>query len=119
MTDQIFIFILLIHWLADFALQTHKQAINKSTDWVYLTFHVATYSLCWLLAGYALFGVWSTAIAIFNITFISHWITDYCTSRIGKLFWDKKDLHNGFVIVGFDQILHLIQLYYTIQYFIQ
>jgi putative Mn2+ efflux pump MntP len=117
-TFEIFLYILFVHFLADFALQTHEQATKKSTDWIYLTFHVITYSLCWLIASYILFGVFSTALAIFVITFFAHWITDYCTSRIGKIFWDKNDYHNGFVVVGFDQILHYIQLFLTIGYFL-
>ena len=43
-----------------------------------------------------------------------HWVTDFLTSRIGKPFWDKGDFHNGFVVVGFDQVLHYIQLVATL-----
>jgi hypothetical protein len=47
------------------------------------------------------------------ITFVAHFITDYATSRIGKPFWEKKDYHTGFVVVGADQVLHYLQLIYT------
>jgi hypothetical protein len=40
-----------------------------------------------------------------------HFATDYVTSRIAKVFFDSGDYHNGFVVVGFDQILHYIQLF--------
>ena len=55
----------------------------------------------------------------FPITFISHTITDYFTSRIvSKRF---KDGHLGsaipnlgaFTVIGFDQVLHYIQLFTT------
>jgi hypothetical protein len=116
MTDKIFIFILLIHFLADFALQTNNQAIKKSTDIKYLTFHVLVYSMIWLIASWFLLDVFYLALWFMLITFVCHWITDFLTSRIGKPYWDKGDLHNGFIIVGFDQILHYIQLWFTLKW---
>lgn len=117
-TDLVFIYILLIHFLADFALQTHEQASNKSSSVKWLSYHVGTYSVIWTLAATILFGDLSLGLIFGAITFIAHFITDYVTSRIGKKFWDKGDHHNGFVVVGFDQILHYLQLYYTIKLFI-
>lgn len=115
---QLIIFLLFIHFLADFGLQTDDQAVNKSSSGKYLSMHVGVYSLCWLIA----MGIWTgsfiTAIYFANITFVFHFLTDYFTSRISKSFFDKKDFHNGFVIVGFDQLLHYIQLIFTYQYVI-
>jgi len=107
---------MLIHFLADFGLQTNDQAINKSTSSDWLFKHVGVYSLIWLIATIPIFGVWSILFAW--VTFITHFITDYCTSRTGKPFLDKKDLHNGFVVVGFDQMIHFITLYYTFKLFL-
>lgn len=109
--DFVFIYMILIHYLADFGLQTHDQAINKSTSNLWLFRHVGVYSLIWLIATIPIFGIYSIIFAL--ITFICHFITDYITSRIGKPFWEKQDLHNGFGVVGFDQMLHYLQLYYT------
>lgn len=115
--EQLFLFILLIHYLADFGLQTHDQAINKSTSHKWLFYHVGVYSLIWLIASYIYFMDIEKAIHFSLITFVCHYITDYATSRIGKPFWKGgKDLHNGFGVVGFDQILHYIQLYYTFKF---
>lgn len=108
------VFILLIHFLADFGLQTHEQATKKSTSTVWLTYHVAVYSLMWLFASFVYFVDLWTALVFTVVTFIFHWITDFITSRIGKPFWDKGDFHNGFVVVGFDQVLHYIQLVVTL-----
>lgn len=106
------VFILLIHFLGDFGLQTHQQATLKGTSNKFLFFHVAVYSLVWWIAllsyGYAGLEV----ILFVVITFVSHFMTDYLTSRIGKPFWENNDFHNGFVVVGFDQILHYVQLLY-------
>ena len=114
MSFSTFLFILLIHFLADFGLQTHDQATGKSTSTKWLTYHVGVYSIIWLLASWVYYDNFAQAITFATITFILHWITDFLTSRIGKPFWDKQDFHNGFVVVGFDQVLHYIQLVGTI-----
>lgn len=109
---KVVIYILLIHFLADFGLQTHEQATNKSVNGKeeFLFFHVLTYSLTWLLASFMLFdNVWDV-LFFTGITFVGHYCTDYVTSRIGKPFFEKGDYHNGFVVVGADQICHYLQL---------
>jgi len=113
MEINIFIFIILIHFLADFGLQTHQQSQLKSTDSVFLAYHIGVYSLVWLIAIMAMGGSFEVSLIFAIVTFISHFITDYFTSRIGSPFWKKEDYHNGFVVVGFDQILHYIQLILT------
>ena len=118
-TDQLFLFILLIHFLADFGLQTHDQATNKSKSNTWLAYHVGVYSIVWLFAAYVFYGNWYLAAIFAVITFCCHYMTDWATSRIGKPFWEKQDLHNGFVVVGFDQVLHYIQLYYTFEFVTQ
>ena len=112
-SDKIFVFILLIHFLADFGLQTNDQAINKSSSNIFLFYHVGVYSLIWLIASYIIFLNVIMAILFSLITFLFHFGTDWVTSRVGKPFWSKGDYHNGFAVVGFDQLLHYIQLYYT------
>lgn len=113
METNTFIIILIIHFLADFALQTHEQATKKSESRLFLFYHVATYSLMWFFVILGLGYLPILALFFTLITFISHYVTDYVTSRIGKPFWSSGDLHNGFVVVGFDQVLHYIQLIYT------
>lgn len=107
--------ILLIHWVADFHLQTHWQATNKSSNNQALTEHILVYSFIWLsISGFyiALTGNW-LMILFAPFTYISHWTTDYFTSRQVKKRFDKQDYHNGFVWIGFDQILHYTQLFLT------
>jgi hypothetical protein len=110
---NIFIFILVIHFLADFALQTHEQAQKKSESNKWLTYHVTTYSVTWLVSMLFFTNSIPLAISFACITFLCHWATDWATSRIGKPFWKNNDFHNGFVVVGADQVLHYIQLIYT------
>lgn len=113
MTESLLIFMLLIHFLADFGLQTTDQAQKKSVDIIPLAQHVGVYSLVWLIAVLSLSGNITTAFYFALITFVLHYITDYGTSRIASGFFNKGDYHNGFVVIGFDQIMHYLQLYYT------
>lgn len=116
--------ILFIHWLADFVFQTHWQATNKSKNNLALTYHVTTYSLTWILPMAALFciGPYNIIGSIFSglffamLTFIFHWVTDYFTSRLNSKLWARGDVHNFFVSVGFDQVLHYVQLFLVYYY---
>ena len=121
LSNEIICYLLLIHTLADFGLQTDEQAKNKGEGNSFFNrhhfYHVGDYSLVWFLACIATSGL--TAFTIVEsveftiITFICHYTTDWFTSRIGKPFWEKGDLHNGFLVVGLDQLLHFYQLIFT------
>jgi len=119
--------ILLIHWFADFVLQTDKEARNKSKSWKALLSHTVTYSLVWYFImfvisvwGNHLGGPkredlgWSSWMILFPVvTFVCHTITDYFTSRLNSKLHAKGDVHNFFVSIGFDQWLHAVQLILT------
>lgn len=108
--------IILIHWFADFVMQTDWQAKNKSKSNKALTHHVTTYALVWFFVMNLLFVRTNNYVmlAVFPvITFICHWITDYFTSRLNSKLLAKGDTHNFFVSVGFDQVLHYVQLFLT------
>lgn len=84
--------------------------------------HTGTYTLFWMFAGifYIVFGNYgedaNMAImmgkwVIFGlVTFATHTLIDYFTSRATKRYFDAGNYHNGFVVVGLDQILHYAQL---------
>lgn len=123
--ELIVIIVLLIHWVADFVMQSHWQSVNKSKSNKALLSHTVTYSGIWfaalvfLLSPFVddLYSVWiliSRVIAPFvAITLVTHTITDYITSRIVRKYFDAGNFHNGFVVIGIDQILHYLQIYYT------
>lgn len=111
--NTVIIYILMVHFLADFCLQTNDQATMKSTNIPHLFKHVLTYSIVWFFASYVLLSSWLLAVVFASVTFVAHFITDYITSRIGKPLWESKDLHNGFVMVGADQVFHYVQLIFT------
>lgn len=108
-------FVILVHYVADFVLQTNKQAINKSVSNKYLSYHVGTYSAMWFIAMLGFFMRWELALLFSIVTFISHFVTDYFTSRWVKYFREKEDYHNMFVIIGGDQVLHYFQLFLTLK----
>lgn len=118
MTEQLFLMILLIHFLADFGLQTHDQATKKSYDNKALMQHVGVYSIIWFFAVLMYTGSFLISTAFALVTFATHYATDYWTSRISKPFFEKGDFHNGFVVVGFDQMIHYVTLYFTFKMFL-
>ncbi len=119
--------ILIIHFIADFIVQTEWQAQNKSSNIYALIAHVITYSLCWIP-----FVMYYNLHWFVTMTFIIHLITDYFTSRLNKKLIPERqfegvkldgirkysfpygeNFHNFFVGVGFDQLLHYTQLILT------
>lgn len=77
----------IIHWIADFIVQTRWQVNNKSKNNKVLLAHTTTYSLCWLVFM-PWYGFWNTIIFI-AITFVTHTIIDYFTSRGTAYCWSK------------------------------
>lgn len=119
--------IIFVHWVADFVLQTDKQARGKSKNWGDLLSHVLVYTSCWAVPFLLIvflgnnnggpkaeeLGWYFPILWFFPITFICHTITDYFTSRLNTKLWESGQVHNFFVSVGFDQVLHYVQLFLT------
>lgn len=115
--EYIIIQILLIHFLADFGLQTREQAQKKgegnSFENVYLFEHVLNYSLVFFVWFWAQTERFSGALLFFFMTFFTHYLTDWITSRLSKPLFKSENYHDGFVIVGADQLIHTITLIFT------
>ena len=116
----------LLHYVADFELQTDWMAVNKSKHWGALGLHVLIYSAVFAVVFGPLFGL---------ITFITHFITDALTSRWsrrkfpwtpwnknlkGVMFYrddegvDGRSRHRFFSVIGFDQMIHAYTLLATV-----
>lgn len=119
--------ILFIHWLGDFCFQTDEMAKGKSKDMICLLNHTFTYTGVWMgflslfiiINNYIVCASYFVPITILwflPITLVCHTVTDYFTSRLNTKLWEKKDVHNFFVSIGFDQILHYVQLFLTFYY---
>lgn len=94
-----------MHFIGDFVFQTDQMAINKSKNNLWLLAHVLAYSSC-----FALFGLKFLA-----ITFVCHFVTDWFTSRGTSYLWKRERRHWFFVLIGFDQAIHLTTLLLTFQ----
>jgi hypothetical protein len=99
------IFILFIHFIADFVLQTDAMARNKSTSNKFLLNHVAVYTAC--------LGLFGLEFALVNG--VAHFAIDWCTSRLSSKMWKAGRTHDFFVVIGFDQFLHMAILISTIE----
>lgn len=117
----IVLFILFAHWVADFINQTDEMAQNKSTNIYWLSYHVAAYTtmmlfftLVLVLTNGILFDVTPpetfVLVSLWCFIFVTHWVTDFITSKITAKFWKSGNMHNFFIVIGFDQWLHAIQL---------
>lgn len=121
------ILILVAHFIADFVFQPHYIAISKSENVLNLVAHIVIYVFSFFIifasSWYVMFYMFQTTIPaniwlqmtalILIINGILHYIIDYMTSQATKCFWNKKDYHNFFVVIGFDQLLHTGLLIYS------
>lgn len=112
---------LLIHWIGDFVFQTDEQAKGKSTNIIQLLSHTIVYGLT-ILVGISLldlfnvFGAqyWWTVWLFSGIQFVTHTMIDFVTSKINSSLWKQGRTHYFFVSIGFDQFLHLLILFSSI-----
>ncbi len=99
-----FVALLGVHWIADFVLQTHWQASNKSKNLIALGRHVGIYTITLCFGAGILFGPFGIGFALVNGAL--HFATDFFTSKWTSALYAKQDWHNFFVVVGLDQLIH-------------
>lgn len=99
----IILLILVIHFLADFVLQSDWMAHNKAKDWKVLSAHVVVYTVCLSPFGFA-FSL---------INGLLHFVTDAISSRATAYLWQKQERHWFFVVIGLDQLVHYTCLFGT------
>lgn len=116
---NVFILIVVMHWIVDFIFQAEKWSLGKSKSWLPLLKHTTVYSSLWLIPVWVMTENLINSLLFVGVTFIAHTITDYFTSRIVS----KKFANNyygspipnfgAFSTIGFDQVLHYLQLILT------
>lgn len=125
--------LIIVHYIADFMFQTEDMAMNKSTNIDPLIKHGLVYTLVFFIA-FSLWCAYNNHIThlsaydagltlkvfwFFPITFVSHVIVDFFTSKIVKIKFENKIYYTGlpnfgvFSIIGFDQVIHYIMLFAT------
>lgn len=113
------LYIIFVHWVADFIFQDEKWALGKSKNFSDLLAHTSLYGLIWIAAAIPLFPIGIQAVLYGGITFIFHTITDYFTSKSVSRKFHNKELGSSipnlgaFTYIGADQVLHYIQLFLT------
>jgi hypothetical protein len=118
------LFIIFIHWVADFVLQTRHMGLRKSSSNYYLTLHVLVYTFSTIMAWsivLPLIGFHLTTFSVslaFSLIFLLHWLTDYITSRQTTKLYKEEKYYEFFVMIGFDQVLHYVQLFLIFNYII-
>jgi predicted neutral ceramidase superfamily lipid hydrolase len=115
--------ILIMHGIADFAIQTPWQASNKSSRLDALLYHTTMYSFSLVFMMVFLQSMihpeWSInqivnySLLFGLISFIFHTITDFITSKWTRKLHIAKREHDFFCVIEFDQILHYLQLFLT------
>ena len=109
---ELLLWIMFLHWVADFVAQSDWMARNKSKKMLPLFFHCAIYGSIMFLGmiitpmgfGIGMLALW----VVFNA--VAHFLIDGITSRVNSWLWEKKDVHNFFVSIGFDQYVHFLLL---------
>jgi hypothetical protein len=108
--------VLFCHWLADFVFQTDEQAKGKSSSNYWLGQHVAVYSMglfAMVLFNSSSFVTFGSGIAFVLVNAIAHFCTDYVTSRQSSRLWKEGKVHDFFVMIGADQMIHYSTLFGT------
>lgn len=106
---KMLIVLFIFHFISDFVLQSSEMALNKSKSNFWLGYHCLVYSVLFMVFVSPLYGI---------VNGVLHFGIDYITSRTTSKLWQKQDYHNFFVVIGFDQMLHMICLVLTYQYLI-
>lgn len=103
------IWIMFLHWIADFVCQSDAMAVRKSSSPKWLLLHVAVYT-----AVMAFTCIFSPINALSTIAYIfgTHLVVDFFTSKMAAELWKCGERHHFFVIIGFDQFLHFVTLFW-------
>ena len=117
------IWIMFIHWFADFVFQTNYMAQNKSSKIEALVLHIAVYTVI-LFIGTLMFlsePYYLSLQKIINFVIVNgifHFVIDFFTSKATSKLWKEGKIHEFFVVIGFDQLFHFIILLGTANIFL-
>lgn len=108
---NILLYLLFLHWIGDFVLQTRWMAENKSKRNLALGIHIGVYSLTFIIG---LLGHDPYKIAIFvACNALCHFMIDYFTSRANAKLLTYENKHLFWGMLGLDQYAHSATLLLT------
>ena len=110
------VIVLLVHWIADFCLQTSWQANNKYKDIKALSGHCVIYTIFITSMFIVMSGVWYIGLIVGLLNGVLHMLIDSITSKITHKLYELNHYHNFFCVIGFDQFLHLSILITSLLY---
>lgn len=123
MSIHLILIMIIGHWLSDFIFQTTGDIFKKGNKNI-LTIHSIEYSalmsfIVWVCVAIGIIDTlkWYYIIGFFITTFITHYIVDYFTSKLSNIYWNESRRFEYFSTIITDQILHLLIIFLTIQYF--
>jgi|SaaInlV_100m_DNA_2_1039680.scaffolds.fasta_scaffold06613_10 hypothetical protein len=117
------IFLVVMHFICDFVLQSRQMAKNKSSSLKWLTVHVITYAtgfaiLLALMSDFMVIG--SMLITFVVINALLHFLTDFSTSRTTSFCYKQMQEqesdsweHLFWIVIGLDQMFHIVTLILT------
>lgn len=120
---MILLYVLFIHWVADFVFQHEQWALNKSKYIDSLIMHTSMYGFILYLAFIPILGFIS-ALYFAGINYLLHTIVDYFSSKVVTKRFESKYLggpipnFGAFTVIGFDQLLHYCSLFLTLKLFL-
>jgi energy-coupling factor transporter transmembrane protein EcfT len=109
------IYILLLHWVFDIYFQSHEMATNKSESLKWLSIHSFIYSLLGIIICLHFYLPIITCLYFMLFLFATHMAIDGLTSKINSVLWKRNRMHDLFVVIGLDQILHYACIFWFLE----
>lgn len=116
MNTLLILWFLFVHWVADFICQPHDIATSKWNDPASLMIHGLIYALVVAVSFVPVGILLCTCLPQIELqyyvigvvaTTLLHPAIDFFTSKAGHIYFEAQDYHNGFVVVGIDQMMHM------------
>lgn len=110
-----------IHFVADFLLQSREMGKKKSSDYSYLAMHLSIQFLCFLPFFGFKFALYNALIHgvidknIWNLYKVSVYLRD---KKATPETWKYYDDHWFYSTIGLDQLLHALTIIYLVKYLV-
>ncbi len=114
MSAWLLLVLLSAHFIGDFMCQSDRMAKGKSTSFAVLGEHVCVYAgvvTVFMMPVIAMYVSTSIDLGVVAarfcvVTMLTHFVTDTITGRINARLWREGRVHDFFVGVGADQLIH-------------